>query len=84
MPGLIERYRDRLPFGPDDPIVSLQEGSTPLVYACEVSERVGAQVSERFAVPRGTPWGPLGPTWYVFYIVMFYPSTGISVISGDS
>ncbi|MCU0257608.1 MAG: threonine synthase [Solirubrobacteraceae bacterium] len=44
MPGLIERYRDRLPFGPDDPVVSLQEGSTPLVYACEVSERVGAQV----------------------------------------
>ena len=46
--------------------------------------RADAQVSERFAVPRGTPWGPLGPTWYVFYIVMFYPSTGISVISGDS
>ena len=44
MTGLIERYRDRLPFGPDDPVVSLQEGSTPLVYACEVSERVGAQV----------------------------------------
>jgi threonine synthase len=44
MPGLIERYRDHLPFGPDDPVVSLQEGSTPLVYACEISERVGAQV----------------------------------------
>ena len=44
MPGLIERYRDRLPFAPDDPVVSLQEGSTPLVYACEISERVGAQV----------------------------------------
>ena len=33
-----------LPFGPDDPVVSLQEGSTALVYACEISERVGAQV----------------------------------------
>jgi threonine synthase len=44
MPGLIERYRDRLPFAPDDPVVSLQEGSTPLVYANEISERVGAQV----------------------------------------
>ncbi|CAB4873812.1 unannotated protein [freshwater metagenome] len=44
MAGLIERYRDRLPFGPDDPVVSLQEGSTPLVYACHISERVGAQV----------------------------------------
>ena len=30
MPGLIERYMDRLPFEPGDPIVSLQEGSTPL------------------------------------------------------
>jgi len=44
MPGLIERYRDRLPFGPDDPIVSLREGSTPLVPAPVLSERVGAEV----------------------------------------
>ncbi len=44
MPGLIERYRDRLPFGPDDPVVSLQEGSTPLVPAPVLSERVGAEV----------------------------------------
>src|SRR3979409_2520567 len=44
MPGLIERYRDRLPFAPEDPVVSLQEGSTPLVYAPRVSERAGAEV----------------------------------------
>jgi threonine synthase len=44
MPGLIERYRDRLPFADDDPIVTLGEGSTPLVEAPVVSERVGAQV----------------------------------------
>ncbi len=44
MPGLIERYRDRLPFAPGDPVVSLQEGSTPLVPAPQLSERVGAQV----------------------------------------
>ena len=42
--GLIERYRDRLPFGPDDPVVSLMEGSTPLVPATRLSERVGADV----------------------------------------
>ena len=42
--GLIERFRDRLPFGPDDPVVSLEEGSTPLVPAPQLSERVGAQV----------------------------------------
>jgi len=44
MPGLIERYRDRLPFGPDDPIVTLEEGSTPLVRAPALSERVEAEV----------------------------------------
>jgi threonine synthase len=44
MPGLIERYRERLPFGPGDPVVSLQEGSTPLVHAPRLSERAGADV----------------------------------------
>jgi threonine synthase len=44
VPGLIERYRDRLPFAPEDPVVSLQEGSTPLVHAPRISERVGADV----------------------------------------
>ena len=44
MPGLIERYRDRLPFDGDDPVVSLGEGSTPLVHAPHLSERVGAEV----------------------------------------
>jgi threonine synthase len=44
MPGLIERYRERLPFAADDPVVSLGEGSTPLVYAPGLSERVGAEV----------------------------------------
>jgi threonine synthase len=43
-PGLIERYRDRLPFAEDDPVVSMGEGSTPLVPAPVVSERVGADV----------------------------------------
>jgi threonine synthase len=44
VPGLIERYRDRLPFAADDPVISLQEGSTPLVPAPRLSERVGAEV----------------------------------------
>jgi threonine synthase len=42
--GVIERYRDRLPFGPDDPVVSLDEGSTPLVRAPRLSERAGTEV----------------------------------------
>jgi threonine synthase len=41
---LIARYRDRLPLEPDDPVVSLNEGSTPLVEAPVISERVGARV----------------------------------------
>ena len=44
MAGLIERYREHLPFAPGDPVVSLQEGSTPLVPAPRLSERLGAQV----------------------------------------
>jgi threonine synthase len=44
MPGLIERYLEHLPFAPDDPVVSLNEGSTPLVPAPRVSERAGAEV----------------------------------------
>jgi threonine synthase len=44
MPGIIERYRDRLPFGPDDPVVSLSEGSTPLILAERLSERANTEV----------------------------------------
>ena len=43
-PGLIERYRDRLPFAPEDPVVSLNEGSTPLVLAPRLSDRAGLEV----------------------------------------
>ncbi|GAC1440439.1 MAG: threonine synthase [Solirubrobacteraceae bacterium] len=44
MRGLIERYREHLPFDAGDPVVSLGEGSTPLVLAEELSERVEAEV----------------------------------------
>jgi threonine synthase len=43
-PPLIERYRDRLPLADDDPVVTLDEGSTPLIEAPVISERVGAHV----------------------------------------
>jgi threonine synthase len=42
--GLIERYRDDLPFAGTDPVISLGEGSTPLVHAPVVSELAGAEV----------------------------------------
>src|SRR4030081_387215 len=41
---LIERFRDSLPFAEGDPLVSLQEGSTPLLRAPVLSEMVGATV----------------------------------------
>ncbi|MBO0767650.1 MAG: threonine synthase [Solirubrobacterales bacterium] len=44
MPGLIERYRQYLPFAEGDPVVSLEEGGTPLVPAPRLSARVGAEV----------------------------------------
>jgi threonine synthase len=44
MQGLIERYRERLPFADDDPVVTLGEGSTPLVRAPRLSEEAGVEV----------------------------------------
>jgi len=54
--GLIERYRDRLPLGPDDPVVTLNEGSTPLIESRVLSERVGAPAYLKFegANPTGS------------------------------
>ncbi|MGH2922804.1 MAG: threonine synthase [Solirubrobacterales bacterium] len=53
---LIERYRDALPVEPGDPIVTLNEGSTPLIHAERLSERVGAEVRLKFegANPTGS------------------------------
>jgi len=55
-PGLIERWRDRLPLEPGDPIVSLNEGSTPLIPAPALSERIGATAYLKFegANPTGS------------------------------
>jgi threonine synthase len=46
--ALIERYRDRLPLGADDPIVTLMEGSTPLIPAARLSERLGIETHLKF------------------------------------
>jgi threonine synthase len=52
---LIERYRDRLPFAPGDPLVSLQEGSTPLLRAPLLSEMM--QASVRLKLEGANPTG---------------------------
>ena len=41
---LAVRYRERLPLAASTPIVSLGEGSTPLLHAPRLSERLGAEV----------------------------------------
>ena len=52
---LIERYLERLPFEAGDKLVSLQEGSTPLLQAPVVSSIVGASV--RLKLEGGNPTG---------------------------
>ena len=42
--GVIAEYRDRLPIQDTDIVVTLGEGGTPLVPACELSDRTGANV----------------------------------------
>ena len=43
-PGLIEAYRSRLPVSNSTPVITLQEGATPLVPAQELSRRTGCDV----------------------------------------
>lgn len=57
--GLIDRYRDRLPVGDDCPVVTLNEGNTPLVEAPTLADRLrvaGARVFLKFdgANPTGS------------------------------
>lgn len=42
--GVIERYRQWLPIGEDDPVVSLGEGNTPLVRAEALSRQLQGEV----------------------------------------
>jgi threonine synthase len=42
--GIVEEYRDRLPVNENTPVVTLQEGGTPLLPATRVSELTGCEV----------------------------------------
>jgi threonine synthase len=46
--GVIERYRARLPVGPDTPVVSLGEGSTPLIPSRRIGERLGVKLHFKY------------------------------------
>ena len=54
--GVIEEYRDRLPVTKSTPIVTLCEGGTPLIYACDLSSRLENEVWLKFegANPTGS------------------------------
>ena len=56
MRPLIERYRERLPLEDGDPVVSLNEGSTPLIESPRLSERIEARAYLKFegANPTGS------------------------------
>ncbi|MEX0657855.1 MAG: threonine synthase [Egibacteraceae bacterium] len=45
--GVIEEYRDRLPFGDGD-VVTLREGGTPLIASADLSEATGCAVWLKF------------------------------------
>ncbi len=53
---LVERYRQHLSLEPGDPVVTLNEGSTPLVEAPRLSERLGVRAYLKFegANPTGS------------------------------
>jgi threonine synthase len=53
---LIERFRDDLPLEDGDPVVTLNEGSTPLIHSPRLSEKIGAEAYLKFegANPTGS------------------------------
>jgi threonine synthase len=53
---LIERYRDDLPLEEGDPVVTLNEGSTPLIHSPRLSEKIEAEAYLKFegANPTGS------------------------------
>lgn len=46
--GVIHRYRAFLPVGESTPVISLSEGSTPLIHSPRLSEKAGAEVYLKF------------------------------------
>ena len=56
MTGIVDRFRDLLPVGPNTEAVSLDEGSTPLIAAPFLSQEIGCEVYLKFegANPTGS------------------------------
>ncbi len=54
-PGIIEAYRDHLPVTASTPVVTLNEGNTPLLPATRLSERLGLEI--RLKIEGANPTG---------------------------
>ena len=54
--GVIAAYREYLPVSDKTPVITLQEGNTPLIYAQSLSELTGAEVYLKYegASPTGS------------------------------
>ncbi len=46
--GVIDRYFDRLPVGPNTPRITLGEGGTPLIRSARLGERLGVELYFKF------------------------------------
>ncbi|MEK7868355.1 MAG: pyridoxal-phosphate dependent enzyme, partial [Candidatus Omnitrophota bacterium] len=42
--GIIDKYKDFLPVTKSTPIVTLNEGNTPLIYSCHLSKLIAGEV----------------------------------------
>src|SRR5260370_24178143 len=56
-PGLIEHYRRFLPVTDSTPIVTLNEGNTPLIEAPAIAERLGLNIKVYFKFEGANPTG---------------------------
>src|ERR1700756_914211 len=56
-PGLIEHYRRFLPVTDATPVVTLNEGNTPLIGAPELADRLGLNVKVYFKFEGANPTG---------------------------
>lgn len=55
--GIIEKYRKFLPVTEKTPVVSLNEGNTPLFYACHISEMMGKDIEVYLKYEGSNPTG---------------------------
>ncbi len=56
-PGLIEHYRRFLPVTDDTPVVTLNEGNTPLIESTALAERIGPNIKVYFKFEGLNPTG---------------------------